>query len=239
MYEFDSRVRFSEVANNGHMTLLGVLNYFQDCSTFQSEDLGVGIDYYKEQGTAWVVNSWQIDLYKLPKLGDYITIGTVPYKLHGFLGHRNFYMKDKENGEYLACANSIWTYIDLQKIKPVRAEEKVLNAYQIGEPIDMNYAEKGKLTMDVESSVVCDSITVSDIHLDTNNHVNNGKYVEMALHFVPEGFEIKRFRAEYIKSAVLNDVLVPRVCITDNEAYVFLQDLEGKDYVRMAFYKTI
>ena len=36
MYEFDSRVRYSEVDHHGTMTVPALINYFQDCSTFQS-----------------------------------------------------------------------------------------------------------------------------------------------------------------------------------------------------------
>ena len=45
MYTFESRVRYSEVDHTELITLPAIINYFQDCSTFQSEDLGVGIDY--------------------------------------------------------------------------------------------------------------------------------------------------------------------------------------------------
>ena len=34
MYEFDSRVRYSEVDHHGTMTVPALINYFQDCSTF-------------------------------------------------------------------------------------------------------------------------------------------------------------------------------------------------------------
>ena len=45
MYCFDSRVRYSETDERGRLSLTGILNYLQDCSTFQSEDLGMGIEY--------------------------------------------------------------------------------------------------------------------------------------------------------------------------------------------------
>ena len=49
MYEVKSRVRLSEVSDNGCMTLPGIINSFQDASIFQSEDLGVGTKYLEEQ----------------------------------------------------------------------------------------------------------------------------------------------------------------------------------------------
>lgn len=39
-YSFDSRVRYSEIGEDRHLTLNGMINYFQDCSTFQSEAAG-------------------------------------------------------------------------------------------------------------------------------------------------------------------------------------------------------
>ena len=43
MYTFESRVRFSEADHTELLTLPGLVNYFQDCSTFQSEDIGYGV----------------------------------------------------------------------------------------------------------------------------------------------------------------------------------------------------
>ena len=45
MYAFDSRIRYSETDSEGRLTLNALLNYFQDCSTFHSEDVGLGIGY--------------------------------------------------------------------------------------------------------------------------------------------------------------------------------------------------
>ena len=47
MYQFDSRVRYSETDEQGRLSVTGILNYLQDCSTLQSEDIGLGIEYLK------------------------------------------------------------------------------------------------------------------------------------------------------------------------------------------------
>ena len=41
-YEFEGKVRYSEIDHRATMTLPALINYFQDCSTFQSEQLGYG-----------------------------------------------------------------------------------------------------------------------------------------------------------------------------------------------------
>ena len=59
-YSFGGRVRYSEIGENGLLTLPGILNYFQDCSTFQSEESGLGIEVLKEWKRFWVLSAWQV-----------------------------------------------------------------------------------------------------------------------------------------------------------------------------------
>ena len=66
-------------------------------------------------------------------------------------------------------------------------------------------------------------------HIDTNHHVNNAQYVEMAREAIPEGLVIKEIRADYKKAAVLGDVLTPRVSVAqDREWTVVLEGSTGE-----------
>ena len=58
MYSFDSRVRYSEVGEDKRLSLNGIINYFQDCSTFQSEELNVGLEKLEGMHRVWVLSSW-------------------------------------------------------------------------------------------------------------------------------------------------------------------------------------
>ena len=113
MYEFDSRVRYSEVDHHGTMTVPALINYFQDCSTFQSEAIGEGVAELKKRGCAWVLSAWQIHVRRYPSLGEAVKITTWASGFKGFLGMRNF-MMETEDGEMLACANSIWSYVNME-----------------------------------------------------------------------------------------------------------------------------
>ena len=79
MYQFQSRVRYSETDFNKKMTPYSIVNYFQDCSNFQSEDLHVGLDYCNQLNHFWILSGWQIDIQRYPSLNERITIGTWPY----------------------------------------------------------------------------------------------------------------------------------------------------------------
>ncbi len=57
MYTFESRVRYSECASDARLSLLGLVNYLQDCSCFQSESLGIGIEDMEKNHYAWFLSS--------------------------------------------------------------------------------------------------------------------------------------------------------------------------------------
>ena len=45
-YSFDGRIRYSEVDERQTLTLPALVDYFQDCSTFQTQESGAGMENY-------------------------------------------------------------------------------------------------------------------------------------------------------------------------------------------------
>ncbi len=222
MYSFDSRIRYSEVDKNAELTLESLIDYFQDCSTFQTQDSVASMEYLRAKGFAWVLNSWQIEIKRYPRLCENVRIGTVPYELKGFMGLRNFFM-DTKDGERLAIANSTWTLFDLEREVPARITPEIVEAYPLEERLPMNYeSRKIAIPEDVRTEIG-EEIIVRRHHLDTNNHVNNGQYVRMALDSLPDkGMKVCAMRAEYKKQSRLGDILTPevfRVSKNDKTAY--------------------
>ncbi len=68
-------------------------------------------------------------------------------------------------------------------------------------------------------------------HIDTNHHVNNAQYVEIAREVVPGGTgRIRELRVEYKKAAVLGDVIYPKISREGGQITVLLQDGQGGSY---------
>lgn len=236
MYEFDSRVRYSEVDHHGTMTVPALINYFQDCSTFQSEDLGIGTTVLKEEKRAWLLSYWQVILNRKPELGEKITIGTFATEFKGLFGNRNFYMKDAD-GKYLACANSVWAFIDTETGRPTRPQPKDVQLYGVEEPLDIPY-EGRKIRLPEETDDL-EAFPVRKHHIDTNEHVNNCQYVQMALEFLPDDLQIAQLRVEYKKAAVLGDMIYPKLSKEVDRIVVELCDEQAKPYAVLEFKEEI
>lgn len=227
MYSFDSRVRYSEVGEDKKLTLNGIINYFQDCSTFHSEDLKVGVEVLEAMHRVWVLSSWQIVVERYPELCQRIRVSTWAYEFQGFFGYRNFTMADRE-GKLLAWANTLWSFLDTDTGRPVRIPPEIERAYIVEDRLDMEYAPR-KVRMPGEFRS-CEPFAVHKQHLDTNHHVNNGQYIQMARDYIPADFPVRQMRAEYKKSALLGDMIYPIVGVEGDRYTVGLCDGGRKPY---------
>lgn len=232
MYFFDGRIRYSEVDSQGKLTLNSLLNYFQDVTTFHSEDLGLGVSYLMQSNLVWVLSAWQIVVKRYPSLGERVKVGTAPYEFKGFMGLRNFVMMTEE-GECLAVANSMWTLLNTETQRPVIPTADMVEGYVLEEKLEMEYAPR-KITVP-EGGWDCEPILIKKQHLDTNQHVNNGQYVDMAMEYLPADFTIRQMRAEYKMQTLLNEVLVPYVVQSETVWTVVFRDESEKVHAVVEF----
>ena len=235
MYHFESRVRFSETDKERRLTLEAIVDYFQDCSTFQTEDLGVGFSYLLPKNLTWVLSYWHIVVEEYPDLGEKVQICTIPYDFRGFFGKRNFFME--KDGFRIVKADSLWTLLDIEKMLPVKIPEEVSTRYPKEEKIEMEYLPR-KIVITGEEKQA-ETLIIQKHHLDCNDHVNNGQYIKIASVYLPENFVIRQMRAEYKNQARLGDVIYPYIYIEENKVTVCLCDEEKKPYVVVEFIKVV
>ncbi|MCI8292440.1 MAG: acyl-[acyl-carrier-protein] thioesterase [Hespellia sp.] len=232
MYTFDGRVRYSEIDHRGTMTLPSLINYFQDCSTFQSEDIGCGLQALGERHRAWLLSYWQIEIRRYPELGEKITVGTFACGFDKFFGYRNFVMLDGAK-TWVARAYSVWIYLDIKTGHPARLCPEDIAPYGQEPPLDM-VLEKRKILLPQEGESM-PAFPVRREHIDTNEHVNNCQYVQMAQEVLPKDLEVRKLRVEYRKAAVLGDMIYPQVANEEGRTVVVLCDGEEKPYAVVEF----
>ncbi|MCI9237606.1 acyl-ACP thioesterase domain-containing protein [Lachnospiraceae bacterium 50-23] len=231
-YTFESRVRFSEVDHTKKMTLPGIINYFQDCSIFQSESLGLGVDYLAERRKAWVLSAWQVEVLRYPEIAEAVSVHTWATNFKGMLGERNFCMRDQAGGR-IACANSVWVYMDLEKGRPTRPPEEEISRYGTGEPLDMGQVSRKIMLPDRMEAKA--PFAVKRYHIDTNEHVNNCQYVQMAMELMEDETVVHHLRAEYKKSAVYGDMIIPRAGSDAGRTVIELCGRDGSPYAVVEF----
>lgn len=240
MYEFKERVRYSETDENEQATILSVVNALQDCSTFHSTEVGLTVDRLREMKRAWLLSYWDIYIDRMPRLCERITIGTSPHAYRGVLAHRNFWIKD-EAGAYLLRADSLWFCYDTERMRPTKITEDMLMPF--GEMQDvLGLPSSERRIAEPQERTEAPSILVQPHHIDSNHHVNNAQYIALADEILTQQrgdaqhFRAGRIRAEYRKSAVLGDTMIPKYGASEEGGIVVsLQSPEGEVYCNVEF----
>ena len=229
VYTFPARIRYSEVDHNAQLTLPALVNYFQDCSTFQSEDLGVGMQWLKDQQKAWVLSHWRVIVDRYPMLNETVTVGTFAIRFKGLMAYRNFFMAD-ESGTIVAKADTTWIFMDLAKARPVKATAEHVDPYGTHEPLPMppDPSRKIKLPADMEER---EPFAVRRSMIDTNEHVNNCQYLQMAMEMLPREAAVRTARIDFRRAAVMGDVIHPFMAQEEGRTVVELRDAEGAPFV--------
>ncbi len=227
MFTLESTVRFSECNSSGKLSAGGVINYFQDVAEMHSHS--VGDKNGKCLDIAWVLNAWQIQVKRLPSLGERITVLTKPHQLKGFEAQRNCMIQD-ESGEIIANANSIWTLLDKKNLRPVRINPEMTAYYELEESYPMEYAPRRISIKDIppEAFQNAGSIVVRHSQIDLNQHMNNSQYATVAMDFLPADYCISQLRVEYRKAAVLGETLNVRQFHQDNAVYTLIENADAE-----------
>lgn len=232
MYAFTSRIRFSETDALGRLTPEKLIDYFQDCSTFQSEEYGIGVKPLRDRGMAWIIVYWRVEISRMPSPGEEVRICTLPYQMKGAIGLRNFLMETRD-GEKLAVANSVWTLVDIETMHPVRIPADIIEKYGVEERLDMEYDSRKIRIPDLQGKSKS-PVIVREYHLDTNRHMNNGQYVRIATGLFPPEKETAVMRIEYRQQAVLGDRITPVLYEKDpTVSCISLNADDGKPYAIM------
>ncbi len=233
IFSMDGKIRYSEVDEDGMLTVGALVNYLQDSTMLHSESIGGGLKILNENKEGWFLYSWQIDVEKIPELYENITIHTSPYEFKGFFGGRNFWIEN-ELGEKMVVANSIWIFMDVETQTPKRIYPEISAIYEPLLPkIDMEYtSRKIKMPDEFES---LEPIKVHQSQIDTNHHVNNSQYIITAMKAAGLQQMPKRIRAEYKKAAVLDDIFYPFVNTQNDNYTVDLRNAAGESFATVTF----
>ncbi len=226
-HNYEAKVGYSEIGQNGSMTIGAMIDRMQDSSNLHSQEIGDGFEDLGSRGRAWLVNSWQIVFCKPLKMGDLMRVSSWAYGYDKMFGYRNYMIQD-DNGEICVKASARWILFDVEKQRILRIKPEDIEMYGIEEKIDMEYTSR-KVSIPKHAETV-DEIKIRGYQIDTNNHVNNSWYAKIACDYFTGDREIKQLCIEYKKAAVKDDIVKVGIAKNGDVETVILTDIQDKIY---------
>lgn len=235
MYSFQSRVRYSECDDTGRLSVVAMVNYLQDTSTFQSEELDRGFASLRDRGIAWILANWRIEVDRLPRLGERIEVSTWCYEMTRSHALRRFAITD-EAGREVVRADSQWFVLDTTTGHVTRVPDDQ-RAYLATEPRG-DMGPLGRRIRPEGPGTPVSPARVRAHNLDTNHHMNNAQYVLLA-HDAMEELGVSgglgSITVLYRRMALLGDVVTPVVHEGAHGCDVDLTDADGDTYALVRF----
>jgi acyl-ACP thioesterase len=222
MYTTNQRVGASSTDGEGNLKLVSAIDMMQDCSQLWLESEPELEKFFRENNIAQMLVSRQTDILHIPVYGEQLTVETRVYDCKKLLGYRNTVIYGGQ-GNPCVVSWGIGAFVNLETGRPEKLPDHILAGLCIDPKFEMEYLGK-KIALPAEPVEPLNPIKVSRNDIDFNRHMNNARYVQIALEFLPVDFKVSRFRIEYKMPAKYGDSLYPAIRRDGGSVYLALND---------------
>lgn len=208
MYTKKYKISANDIDKNGKLLLQKLFYYLQDVMIHNVNSYGASTAFHHKLGLAWVLVDYDIDITELPSLSEEVTFGTLPYSFKRYYGYR-IYEAQTDKGVFLK-GKARFVLMDFVHKTLALPSQEILDLFTDAskEPKSLPIS-KHRLFKGEPLKTTTLEVTTKDI--DSNNHMNNIKYLEHAIDSL-NGLDIdlgmiSNVRITYKKECYLNDVL--------------------------------
>lgn len=174
-YSVPFKVRSYEVDYQQEATLSTICDYFQEAAGLHAQQLRFDISDLQEKGFTWILYKLQVKVYEFPKRWETIEVVTWPSTGDGIRAYRDYELYG-EKGTLLAAGLSQWMILDLQKNRPVRIPDELMNQQFKTDQHVLNLHKKKLQRIEGKNAELITTASLND--LDMNRHVNNVRYID-------------------------------------------------------------
>ena len=205
-------IRYKEVNDRQEITPVALLNFVEETAADHCAYIGKNVYDLQKEGIGWVLYAGCFHMDHYPRYRETIKIETWISEFRGFRGYREYRVLSEE-GEFYGGFRGMWLFFDLVKRRPI--------------PVDQIYYDqwpmRKKIAIDCEIIPFKDRIgnpdytkafSVQRYDIDSNNHVNNVRYMQWLMESIPDEFYNKA-RMEYIHGTFLNETFYNRQVYTE------------------------
>ncbi|MBL7146571.1 MAG: acyl-ACP thioesterase [Phycisphaerae bacterium] len=200
-------VKSYECRPDGNIKTACLMQYLQEAAALHAEQLGFGVDSLNTINSYWVLSNLRIEINRLPKWNDEITVKTWPSGYNRLIATREFVAKDQNNCE-LFRAGSQWMVLDKRSNRPKNLFHLDLSLPKTGAKV---LSEKLIRLEPQDDYSQADRISVPYSSIDLNGHVNNTEYVRWGIDALRKAFKfegnIRSMHATYLSEVFEDDKL--------------------------------
>ncbi len=183
-FKYDYPIQYQDVDGSHHLRLYTLENFLLNSAGLAADVLGIGSQWLTPQDMTWVLTNITIEIDRLPKYNQTLTVETWVEDFAHMLSPRNYclYVDEEVSGR----VRTVWAVISLtnRTIQNIFDYPEFANIER-GESLQMPRIRYGA-GIDEPDGVWKHTIVYSDI--DYNKHCNSCKYLEFMLNAYQPAF---------------------------------------------------
>lgn len=210
----------------GELTMGGLLRLVQQVGTDQCYALGMDDDFYKEQKAVFLLTRQAVQIYTPPRRGQIVrlqTIGQAPQRAV----YKRLTKIFAQNGELLAMADSRWVLVSTDTWRIMRRPpEGFPSGWQseVPETLEQQIQAPAQTQLVGQKSADYSSC-------DTNHHMNNTRYADIACSALPlealRAARVAELRIVYHREVPMGESFAVRRAQTAQNAWYVCAEREN------------
>ena len=203
----DWEINFLQCYPNGYLKYTDLCNILQLTAGFHAEMGGISFSDMQVHHQAWVLSRMRVEIKRLPKWKDVVTVKTWINSLENSRSIRclELYIGDKK----IAGCETFWAVFNTQTRRP----ENLVLPHEHFEKYPNDKATEiqfSKIDTSIDKTFVTEkTVLLSD--LDIVNHANSVKYLEWCLDYIEPKLllnqELESFEMNYLKEVSLGETI--------------------------------
>ena len=203
----DWEINFLQCYPNGYLKYTDLCNILQLTAGVHAELGGISFSDMQEHNQAWVLSRMRVEIKRLPKWRDVITVKTWINSLENSRSIRclELYVGD----EKIVGCETFWAVFNTQTRRPenLSLPHEHFEKYPNDKATEIQFS---KIDTSIDKTFVTEkTILLSD--LDIVNHANSVKYLEWCLDYVDPKLllnqKIESFEMNYLKEVSVEDTI--------------------------------
>lgn len=173
-----------------------ILESMQETAGAHCAHLGIGRSVTDGLGIVWVLSRAQVDMTRVPRMGETVTVETWPTPPRHLFYPRVNAFRDGD-GNPIGTASSLWVLLDVASRRIVNSDAVLAH---LPDNRDLPAGMPG-MARALPGEAVVDSFTPVYADFDLNGHVNNTRYLDWACNALGHGVmaraRVKSFCVSY------------------------------------------
>lgn len=183
MFEKQFDLRYFEMGRHGEATPVTILTLLEETAADHCLSIGHCLYDLLEKDIGWVLLSGRLVMERYPAYKEKITVRTWLSGFRTFRGTRENLIYGEE-GTIIGRAKGNWLFFDIKRRRPARIFDEILERWAVHphKSIDVDSTEVNAL----DSALHRNEFVIHRFDMDSNEHVNNLRYLQWAMESVPD-----------------------------------------------------